>query len=266
MLGVTGLFVYPLKSARGIALREATLSDRGFVHDRRFMAVSPDGGMLTQRTVPALARIETALTHDALRLSVDGLRAEVPLAPRPGMPLRVRVFQDFVDDAWDLGDTYAAFLTEALGQPARLVHMPDAARRPVNPKYAADGEGVGFADGFPYLLTSEASLEALNQVLEQPVGMERFRPNLVIRGVDAWAEDDFGPLRVGDVAFEAVKPCSRCVIINTDQTTGAREKGTLEGLSRTHLLEKRAIFGQNLLARGTGTVRVGDPVTLLPRG
>lgn len=266
MLSVTGLFVYPLKSARGIALREATLSDRGFQHDRRFMAVDLQGDMLTQREVPALARIETALEGGALRLAAAGQRIAVPLGPEPGPPLRVRVFKDHVEGAWDLGDAPAAFLARALGRPARLAYMPDAARRPVDPTRAGPDDLVGFADGFPYLLASEASLEALNRALPRPVGMERFRPNVVIRGAAPWAEDDFGALRVGEVPFEAVKPCSRCVIIDTDQTTGAREPGTLEGLARAHLVGKRAIFGQNLVARGRGTLRVGDSVTLLPRG
>ncbi len=266
MISVTGLFLYPLKSARGIALPEATLSDRGFLHDRRFMAVDLDGNMLTQREVPALARVETALGADALLLSCDGRRIAVPLAPAPGPTLRVRVFKDFIEGCWDLGDTPAAFLSQAVGAPSRLAYMPDAARRPCDPRYATAHDVVGFADGFPYLLANEASLAALNQQLARPVGMERFRPNVVIRGAPAWEEDRVGPVRIGGVTFDAVKPSARCVIIDTDQRTGARQPGTLAGLAAAHLVEKRAIFGQNLVARGHGTLRVGDLVTLPPRG
>ena len=265
MLAVSALYVYPLKSARGIALREATLTDRGFMHDRRFMAVDDHGHMITQRTHPALARMLTALHTDTLALTFEGATLSVPLRPVEGTPRRVRVFRDHVD-VWDLGDAPSAFLSRVLGETAHLVYMPDRARRQVDPAYAGEGDVVGFADGFPYLLTTEASLSELNQVLAQPVGMERFRPNIVVAAAAPWAEDHFGRLQIGSVPFSAAKPCSRFVIVNTDQATGAREKGVLETISRIHASDRKAIFGQNLLAHGAGTLRVGDPVRLLAPG
>ena len=142
--------------------------------------------------------------------------------------------------------------------------MPDKTRREVDPTYASPQDLVGFADGYPFLLTSESSLAALNRELERPIGMERFRPNLVITGALPYAEDRFRHLRIGLSRFEALKPCSRCVIINTDQLTGDREKGPLQALSTTHLIDQRAVFGQNLVARDGGVLRVGDTVTVLP--
>ena len=265
MLAVSALYVYPLKSARGIALREATLTDRGFMHDRRFMAVDDHGHMITQRTHPALARMHTALDPELLTLGFDGETLRVPLRPTSGTPRRVRVFRDHVD-AWDLGEAPSAFLSRALGETAHLAYMPDGACRRVDPAYASEGDVVGFADGFPYLLTTDASLDALNRELPQPVGMERFRPNIVLAGAVPWAEDGFGRLTIGPVTFSSVKPCSRCVIVNTDQATGFREKGVLEAITRTHAIDRKAIFGQNLLAHGSGTLRIGDPVTLLAPG
>lgn len=263
MVTLTGLFIYPVKSARGIALREAMLGDRGLVNDRRFMVVDAAGQMLTQRDAPLLARLVTAIDGDALRLSCDGQVVTVPLHPREGARRMVRVWRDEVE-ALDLGDDANALVAGLLRRPARLVYMPDHTHRQVDPTYASPHDLVGFADGYPYLLTNEGSLAALNAVLPERVGMERFRPNLVIAGAPAYAEDGYRELRIGLVRFEALKPCTRCVIINTDQVTGEREQGTLEGLSRTHLIDRRVVFGQNLVARDGGVVRVGDPVTLPP--
>jgi uncharacterized protein len=258
---VSGLYVYPVKSARGIALQEAVLSDRGIAHDRRFMVVDERGNMLTQRVVGALARLQTAMEGDELALSYEGADLRVPLRPTRGQVRRARVFQDEVD-ALDVGDEAGRFLSAALGRQVALVYMPDTTERRVDPARAAPSDIVGFADAFPYLLANESSLDALNHELPQPVGIERFRPNLVVRGLPPWVEDDMRELRIGELPFLALKPSSRCVIVNTDQLTGERQKGVFETLVRTHAIDRRPIFGQNLVARGSGRVRLGDPVEL----
>ena len=257
---LTAIYVYPVKSARGIALPEATVGDRGLTHDRRFMAVDAHGHMLTQRVVGALARLETAIESDSLHLRFEGAERAVPLRPTRGPRRRVRVFQDEVE-ALDLGDAVRQFLSDAFGRDASLVYMPDETRRRVDPKRAGEQDIVGFADGFPYLLASESSLEALNRELASPVGIERFRPNFVVRGLPAYAEDALGEWILDGVPFLAVKPSSRCVIVNTDQRTGVREKGVFETLSRTHAEDRKPLFGQNLVARGSGTLHVGAAVS-----
>jgi uncharacterized protein YcbX len=264
---LTGLFVYPVKSARGIALREAELGDRGIAHDRRFMVVDEHGRFLTQRETPALAKLCTALDDDGklgeLRLTFERQELLLPLRPTQGVTRRVRVFADELD-ALDLGAQASTFLSAALGRHASLVYMPEQTRRQVDPSRAAARDIVGFADGFPYLLANESSLGALNRELPAPVPMERFRPNFVIAGVPAYSEDSFVDLTIGGLPFRALKPCSRCVIVNTDQTSGRRERGVLEALVRTHSLGNRPIFGQNLVAQGTGRLTVGDHVELAP--
>jgi uncharacterized protein YcbX len=257
---LSGLFIYPVKSARGIALSEARLSDRGLVHDRRFMVVDEHGRFVTQREQPALARLTTAIHGDALALSFEGSTLTVPLAPSEGAERRVRVFVDELT-ALDLGRPAQEFLTQAFGRPLALVYMPSATRRQVDPTRASEQDVVSFADGFPYLLTSESSLAALNLALAEPVPMARFRPNFVIEGAPAYAEDAFRELTIGGLCFVALKLCRRCVIVNTDQTSGARGPGPLEGLIRTHAVGKNPIFGQNLVARELGTLRVGDLVS-----
>ncbi|MDB4986577.1 MAG: uncharacterized protein JWN04_1755 [Myxococcaceae bacterium] len=266
---LTGLFVYPLKSARGIALPEAQLTDRGLAHDRRFMLVDPAGRFLTQRELPTMARLSTALhqpdaSSGELELTFEGERLRVPLRPTVGAMRRVRVFGDELD-ALDLGVAAQQFLGRALRREASLVYMPEGTQRQVDPTRAKPGELVGFADGFPYLLANESSLAALNRELDDDVPMTRFRPNFVIAGVPAYSEDEFGELTIGGIPFVALKPCSRCVIVNTDQASGARAKGPLEGLLRSHTIGNRPMFGQNLVARSVGTVRVGDAVDLAPQ-
>jgi uncharacterized protein YcbX len=261
MITLTGIFIYPVKSARGIALPEAQLSDRGIAHDRRFLIVDTNGRFRTQRDDPSMARLETAIVGDLLVLTFDGRSLEVPLRPRLGDTRKVRVFAEEIAGALEL-PLAAQFLGDAFGKELSLVYMPDEVRRQVDPKRADPADLVGFADGFPYLLCSESSLEALNVHLSSPVTMRRFRPNFVIEGADAYAEDALGPLSLGGVPFLRVKPCTRCVIIDTDPDLGVRSPGPLAALAHTHTLDRRAIFGQNLVARGTGVVRLGDRVLL----
>ncbi|MET0287599.1 MAG: MOSC N-terminal beta barrel domain-containing protein [Polyangiales bacterium] len=263
MITLTGIFIYPVKSARGIALPEARLSDRGIQHDRRFLIVDENGRFQTQREDPSMARLHTALVGDSLVLTFDGRSLELPLQPALGDTRSVRVFADQIEGALEL-PLAASFLSDAFGRELSLVYMPDGVRRQVDPKRAGPNDLVGFADGFPYLLCSESSLEALNVHLSNPVTMRRFRPNFVIEGANAYAEDKFRALRLGSVPFLALKPCSRCVIVDTDPDLGVRSPGPLAALAHTHTMEKRAIFGQNLVARGSGVVRLGDEVSISP--
>jgi uncharacterized protein YcbX len=175
----------------------------------------------------------------------------------------VRVFHDRVQ-ACELDGEAGAFFSRALGRPARLVYMPDDTLRAVHRDYAEPHDVVSFADGFPYLLASESSLEALNTRLAQRVPMNRFRPNLVVSGAEAFAEDRWTRIRIGAVPFEVRKPCTRCAIITTDQERGERAgKEPLAVLADFHGWQGKAAFAQNLLCRGTGTLRVGDEVEVL---
>jgi uncharacterized protein YcbX len=265
---LSGLFIYPLKSARGIALQRAELTPRGLLHDRRLMVVDSDGLFLTQRTHPSMARLATALEGSAqgarLRVTFDDLPPlEVPLTPQGGAPREVRVFRDSML-ALDQGEEPAAFFTRALGQPVRLVYMPDDTRRSVARQYAEEHDIVSFADGFPYLLANEASLADLNTRLATPVPMNRFRPNLVVRGAAPFAEDGWARLRIGDAQFEVRKPCVRCAIITTDQETGERpDKEPLRTLASFHTWQGKSAFAQNVLWRSGSELRVGDKVVVL---
>jgi uncharacterized protein YcbX len=260
---LTGLFIYPLKSARGIALGEARLTPRGLEHDRRFMLVDERGMFVTQRQHPQMARLVTSLVDERLHVDWEGERLEVPLTPGAGEATRVRVWRDEVS-ALDMGAEASRFFSAALGQTLRLVYMPDASQRQVDTAFARAGDHVSFADGFPYLLASESTLDDLNARLEAPVPMQRFRPNLVVAGAPAYAEDRWQEIRIGDALFEVRKPCTRCVIITTDQETGARHpKEPLKTLAAYNTWQGKPVFAQNLLRRSGEQLRVGESVVVL---
>jgi len=262
---LSGLFVYPVKGARGISLERARTSPTGFEHDRRFMIVDRNGAFLTQREHTEIALIETAIEGDALVLRVEGRGAiQLPIRPEGPPDREVRVWDDTCR-AVSLGAEAASFVSDHLGRAAELVYMPDEVVRRVDPAFTNRGERVGFADGYPYLLMSEGSLADLNARLTDAVPMDRFRANLVVRGAPPWAEDAWTSLSIGGVVFHSRKACSRCSVITVDQATGSRGQDPLATLSTFRARANRVYFGWNLVAEGEGEIRVGAPVTLLAR-
>ena len=265
---VAGLFHYPVKSLRGVAVETLDLGARGPLHDREWMLVDPNGRFLSQRSTPLMATLTAGLTSDTLRLSDDGgATLEVP-RENGGTSLDVTVWRDTVSSI-DCGDAAAAWLQARLHQPCRLVRLPGSTIRPLDAKFSPRPDAqTGFADGYPVLLTNSASLDALNRELPHALGMERFRPNVVITGAPEWAEDEWRVVQTGAVTFDLVKPCARCAVITTDQRSGEKPDGatplTVLAQSRT-LPPFGAIFGQNAVHRGDGTLRLGDPLTVLEK-
>ncbi|UQA58015.1 MOSC domain-containing protein [Polyangium aurulentum] len=259
---VSGIFVYPVKGARGIALDRASVGDRGITHDRRFMITTPEGRFLTQREYPQLALLETSIEPDALVLRAprqEPLR--VPLRPEGRADKPVRVWDDRCNAVAAGGDA-AAYLSAFLGTNVELVYMPDEVERLVDPGYAHRKEKVGFADAFPFLLASEGSLADLNARLEKPLPMNRFRPNFVVRGASAWAEDEWSTLSIGAMTFHVRKGCDRCAVTTVDQATGDKGKEPLATLAQFRSWDSKVWFAVNLVAEGEGEVRVGDALTL----
>ncbi|MDP2471798.1 MAG: MOSC domain-containing protein [Candidatus Palauibacterales bacterium] len=262
---VTGLYVYPLKSARALSLERVSLDAFGFQGDRRWSVVGADGRVITQRECPALARLVVCPLPDAIELRTEGresLRVERPAADRSTLP--VDVWADRTEGA-SAGPAADAWLSEFLGVACRLVYMPSHTHRQVSLEFGRQGDRVSFADGYPVLLTSAASLAELNRRLDVPVPMNRFRPNLVIDGTSAFAEDAWARIRVGECEFRVVKPCGRCVVTTTDQQTGSRGKEPLRTLATFRRVDGKILFGQNLVHDGPGTIRLDDPVAVLER-
>lgn len=263
---VAAVHIYPVKALRGLDLEATEVEPWGFADDRRFLVARPDGRFLTQRELPFLATIEAERSGPALILRAAGHPA-LTCEPGAASPcVDVTVWRDRVP-ARPVGPAADTWLEAVLGRPCRLFYMDDPARaRPVDPAFSEANDRVTFADGFPVLLTSATSLADLNSRLPEPIGMDRFRPNLVVEGLPAWAEDGWRRLRVGGAVFDIVKPCARCVVTTTDQRTGQRDEAvepirTLQTFRRD--TGGQVLFGQNLIPRRCGRVAVGDMVEIL---
>lgn len=262
---LSALYVYPVKSCAALALVSAELEPRGLAHDRRWMIVDSDGRFLTGRQLPRLVLLRATPTATGLILQVpDAEPVEIAFPLAAATRRTVAVWKDAVE-APDAGDDAARWLSTFLGREVRLVYMDARAVRAVAPDYAQPGDEVSFADGYPLLAISQAALDALNARLDAPLPMLRFRPNLVIAGATPHAEDAWRRIRVGAVTFDAVKTCVRCVFTTVDAERGGFDpSGEPLRTLKTYRRSKRGItFGMNLIARGTGTMRVGDAVTVL---
>jgi MOSC domain-containing protein len=266
LITLSGLFIYPVKGLKGIALDEARCTDRGLENDRRFMVVDADNVFISQRSHPKMATVWTEIAGDTLALSAPDMpELAVPLRPADGKQLRVTVWSSACEAT---GVTAEAdrWLSEYLGFGCRLVYMPDDSKRYSNPQYAGQGKRVGFADGYAYLLASEGSLADLNARLgtrgHPPLPMNRFRPNLVVSGGAAFAEDRWSEIRVGGAVLQAAKPCGRCEVTTTDQASGERlgpePLATLATFRDSR--EFGLMFGMNLVTAQGGVVRLGEAV------
>ncbi|MDB6045511.1 MAG: domain protein beta barrel domain protein [Gammaproteobacteria bacterium] len=257
MATVTGLYIYPVKSARGMPRTRVRITAGGFEWDRHWMLVDADGKFITQRTHPQLARIVPEIGADSLTLTTADLPPlRLPLEPR-GEAIPVRVW-DYVCTALDQGLVASEWLGRALGQSIRLVRVSPLMERAANPKFAGSTYApVAFPDGFPVLVCNEASLAYLNQRLPQAIPMDRFRPNLVLSGLPAFAEDRIDSLRIGDITLRLVKPCTRCIIPSVDHLSGAPSTDPFPVL-RTFRFDRAlrgVTFGENaVIATGSGSV------------
>lgn len=265
---LSSLHLYPLKSAAGIAVETFDVLPRGPRHDRRWLVVDADGAFITARQVPEMVLIRAEAMGEGLRLSAPGRPDLDVVPPSDGQRLRVSIWKDVVD-AQRADPVADAWLSAYLQRPVRLVRMDAAARRAVDPAYAQPGDEVSFADGYPLLVISQAALDGLNARLADagraPVVMAQFRPNLVVADAAAHAEDDWTRVRIGEVEFAAVKRCTRCVFTTVDPLRGARrDDGEPLNILKDYRRTPAGItFGMNLIPRGTATLRVGDPVTVL---
>jgi len=275
---VAGLWVYPVKSLGGVRVSAAHVGPLGLAGDRRWMLVDAEGWAVTQRERPAMVQLRVALdgagdVADAAEVNEAGAVTVVApdgaslrlTPPAPGASRRpVRLFDDTVDAA-ECGADADAWFSARLGAPVRLVYLPDDVVRPVDPRYAAPGDRAAFSDGYPVLVAAQASLDDLNARLsargESPMGIERFRPNVLVAGTAPYAEDGWRTLHAGDVALALVKPCARCVITTVDpargRATGPEPLRTLAGYRR---VGSKVLFAQNAVVRATGTLRVGAAI------
>jgi len=258
---ISELNIYPVKSLAQISLQRSLLDRFGLHMDRRWMLIDEHGKMLTQRQLPRMCLIQTQLNKQQLSLSASDMDT-LHVAPAMQTLYKVQIWNDHCD-ALDCGDEAAEWLSFFLNKECRLVYFPEQEVRQVDPNYAQAGDNTAFSDGFPLLLISQASLDDLNQRLETPVSMARFRPNIVISGCEAFAEDDWKTININHINFRIVKPCSRCVIPSIDIKTAQKQPIITQTLSQYRMHDQKIFFGQNVIAEGTGELKVGMEITLL---
>jgi len=267
---ITDLFIYPLKSARGVALPSTEIDAFGLPGDRRAMITDRDGHFITQRELPELARIALQSGSSELHLTIGGQQMAVQM-PNGARRTDVSIWKSIVNAAV-ADDAVNDKLSTWLGREVKLVFFDQHARRSASAEWAGEGTPVTFTDGYQILVTTTGSLRALNADLEKHgeghVGMERFRPNIVVDTEEAWPEDRWAAVEIGGIRFDLVKPCARCIMTTQDQSTGSRDvPNPMPAMGRIRMSADRRVpgplFGWNVTPRGTGRIAIGDPVKVI---
>ena len=264
MLKISELFIYPIKSLGGISLQQAEVTDRGFKFDRRWMLVDNNNRFLTQRDFAVMALLKVSLADDGLLVTYtgDGSKTLIPFEPLKKDLIEVTVWDDTCNGQL-VSDETDAWFTQKLNINCRLVYMPDDSHRPTDSRYTDDGQVTSFSDGYPFMMIGQASLEELNGRMVQPLGIDRFRPNIVFTGGEAFEEDLIDEFTINNIRFKGVKLCARCVMTTIDQTTGTKGKDPLKTLTSYRLKNNKIYFGQNVVHSGTGVINVGDELNVL---
>lgn len=259
-ISIQDLYVYPIKSLGGIRLNQSKVEERGFQYDRRWMLVDTHGIFLTQRTHAQMTFLKVELGEKGLNVfdsRNQGDQISIGYDQISDQEIEVKIWDDTVM-AKTIDDKFDDWFGQKLGMDCHLVVMPEYTQRKLSLKYAVNEESVSFADGMPYLILGQESLEELNSRLETKVNMDRFRPNIVFRGGEAFVEDSWKKIKIGEVSFQVVKPCARCVLTTIDQQTGTQSKEPLKTLASYRTRDNKVYFGQNMVALEQGILHVGD--------
>src|SRR5689334_12293866 len=261
---ISSLIYYPIKACRGFEVESANVERMGLQDDRRMMVVTPAGDQVTQREHSKLAWVLPTLKDGTLTLSAPNFDSIQINIQKTGVTQPVNIWKNKGVQAIDQGDESARWFSDWLGESVRLVHIADGYKRMVNEIYSVNADDhTGFADGYPILIISEESLQDLNTRLEMPLPMNRFRPNLVVKGCEPYAEDIWNKIKIGDVELAIVKPCARCEVTTIDKVTLEQSKEPLKTLAKYRKHELGAIFGQNVIPLNEGRLQLGMNVEVL---
>lgn len=256
------IYVYPVKSLAGIRVERWPVDITGLRYDRKWMLVDENGQFLSQRRLPKMALIKPRIAEDRLILSAPSQDdITLPLHNNEGDDLDVEIWEDHCiakTTTRQADDWFSRFLDA----PCRLVYHPDNRVRKVDPDYATDYDQTAFSDGFPFLIVSEGSLQALNHAMNLDLPMIRFRPNLVVAGCDGYEEDKWRQITINGIGFRLPKPCSRCSVPAIDPETALSDKEPLATLAKLRRWQNKVYFGQNALHDDTGTLSVGSSIEI----
>jgi uncharacterized protein len=255
---LSDIYIYPVKSLAGIRVASWPVVETGLKYDRKWMLVDSERQFLSQRRLPRMALIKTALTEAQLILSAPGMdNLSLELEPKAGSVIHSTIWHDQVD-AIAVSAEADEWFSRFLHTSCRLVYQPDAAIRPVSPGFAKPEDQTALSDGFPFLLISANSLASLNKAMQLNLSMTRFRPNLVVSGCDSYAEDTWREITIGAIGFRLPKPCSRCSVPTINPETAETGKEPLATLNRLRKWQNKVYFGQNALHNDRGVLSVGD--------
>ncbi|MDQ7816592.1 MAG: MOSC N-terminal beta barrel domain-containing protein [Melioribacteraceae bacterium] len=264
MYCLSEIFIYPVKSLGGISLKESDITSRGFKYDRRWLLIDEAGRFITQRTYPQMALICVELREKSLEFRHKKNDASLSINIENGnndkgdvVIWNDKVIANYTDKEMD------EWFSDMLKVKCRLVYMPEESKRLVDKKYAYGNEIISFADGYPFLIIGQSSLDDLNSRLDTKLPMNRFRPNLVFTGGASFDEDRIKSFMIDKIIFYPVKPCARCVVTTVDQESGVKNEEPLKTLASYRTVGNKVMFGQNLLHKGSGTIRIGDELKIL---
>ena len=266
-LFLSQIFVYPIKSIGGISLDSSNVTTRGLKYDRRWLLVDENNVFITQRLYPEMALIQPSIINDTFQLkhkTKNINQISIPAFLSEGKELNVKIWNDYCS-AFHYNSDVDQWFSEILNTKCKLVYMPDDSNRYIDKTYAKNNEIVSFADGYAFLIIGKSSLDDLNNRLEVKLPINRFRPNFVFTGGKPFEEDSLKKIKIGNIIFDVVKPCERCIIPTTDQETAKRNEEPLLTLSKYRKENNKIFFGQNLIQNNLGKISVGDEITILER-
>lgn len=259
-LQLTEIWVYPIKSMGGIRVAATKVMQKGLQYDRRWMLVDDENNFITQRIYPQMALFRLSLQPQGFLITHRTDSIVLPfnhhLLPQP---IECKIWDDAVS-VYQADEAWSTWFSEHLGISCRLVQFPEKNARPVDAQYRVGNDHVSLADGYPYLIIGQSSLDDLNQRLTERLPMDRFRPNFVFTGGNPYEEDTWSHFSIGQNRFVAVKPCSRCVLTTIDQNTGIAGKEPLATLASYRKNENKIYFGQNVIAVDHHEIFEGDEI------
>lgn len=255
---ISQIWIYPVKSLGGIRLSSAKILPKGIEYDRRWMLIDAENNFMTQRAYPGMALFKLSFESGSFKIRYSRDIIDLPLTFQSGsMP--AQIWDDSVE-VYEVSSHHSKWLSERLGISCRLVTFPEPNRRPIDPRYAFNSEQVSLADGYPLLVIGQASLDDLNQRMNEPLPMNRFRPNIVFTGGEPYEEDGWKIFRIGENRFTGVKPCARCAITTVDQDTAVKGIEPLATLATYRMIENKVYFGQNLIPLNYNQIAEGDEI------
>lgn len=262
-LTLSEIWIYPIKSLAGIRVKHARVKPKGLEHDRRWMLIDETGRFITQREHPQMALFDLSIQDQRIIIinRKNSLQLSIPVSVTTGHEHQSTIWDDAVTTV-EPDTAYSAWFSDQLNIKCRLVFFPENNIRNVDPKYVFNNEQVSLADGYPFLIIGKSSLQDLNNRLEIPVEMKRFRPNFVFTGGQPFEEDSWKNFKIGSGMFKGVKKCARCVLTTVDPETGTRGREPLFTLSQYRKIENKIFFGQNVIALSENQINEGDEIIL----